>query len=322
MACVFSQNEVPERKMRRRKTARERREQKSRALARAFQSVATALHCVASHRGGRLQRIGEQWYGHVLSPDPSALPWPRFCGSHLDTDLSKRAHCNVALQSSQSEDASSQASGDQGIFQLQPLQEPVSDISDDEQLGSQEDDQQGEESVSRSSSISEGAHCNVALSHESGCDASDSDSEESGEVERQIVEGNPEEQYLFRTIYLSDSTHPDDEVGSNDLCCKFSAGDLVRPRSCLAELETYECGAVAQVVSIDEEGLRDLFVSYFDDKGNLKEERKLHFSEHFEKIGTTSVFELLPQIPRSTLLQDRGALLKTCAEIFSNINSA
>ena len=57
-AHVFHHGEVPERMRRRKKSARERREQRARALARAFQSVATVLDNVAAHRGGNLRKVG------------------------------------------------------------------------------------------------------------------------------------------------------------------------------------------------------------------------------------------------------------------------
>ena len=314
--------DTPKVQHRRRKTAKERREQKCRAIARAFQTVACALDNVRCHRGGALRDVGIKWYRHILRPQPSDVPYPDF-------DL-WRTHCKVVLQeSSGSEEAASRTSSKcHSLEDPQPLQD-----NDDEQLGSVEEDREseesasqddeGEESASRSSIGSEGAHGNVALSHESGCDASDREPEVAVGMQRRIVEDDPEAQRLFQTIYLPGFPHPEDEVGGNDSCCKHSIGDLIRPKLCLAKLKAYECGAVAQVVCSAEDGPCDIFVCYFDDKGDLKEDRKLHFSEHFEKIGTITVFEelmsALPHFPRSTLLQDRGALLMTCAGIFRNM---
>ena len=77
MAFTFSAMEaVP--KERRRKTAKERRDQKERSMARAFQAVAAALTNVASHRGGNLRRVGIKWHGHLLAPEAKNVPLPRF----------------------------------------------------------------------------------------------------------------------------------------------------------------------------------------------------------------------------------------------------
>ena len=62
--------------------------------------------------------------------------------------------------------------------------EPVHD-EESEESASQDDE--GEELASRSSNSSGRAHGNVALSQESGSEASDRDSEESVEVEKSMV---------------------------------------------------------------------------------------------------------------------------------------
>ena len=63
---------------RRKKSAKERRAQKARATARAFQHVAQALTDVGAHRGGKLRRIGTQWHAHISAPHASKVPMPRF----------------------------------------------------------------------------------------------------------------------------------------------------------------------------------------------------------------------------------------------------
>ena len=298
------------RQLRRRKSARERREQRARALTRAFETVASALDNVRLHRGGALRDIGTRWHSHILRPHAKDVPCPNF-------DL-WGTHCKVVLHSSNgSEDAASHlSSGDHSMQDPDPVQE---EDQESEELASRDDDD--EESASRSSIGSEGAHGNVALSHESGCDASDREPEVAVGMQRRIVEDDPEAQRLFQTIYLPGFPHPEDEVGGNDLSCTFSTGDLIRPRFCLAELEAYERGAVAQVMSIGEGSIRDIAVSFFDDEGNRKERQKLYYSEHFVKIGTASMFDEQSRIPRSTLLKDRGALLKACTDVISGLSN-
>ena len=68
----------PPRPARRRKSAKERRAQKLRATARAFQHVAQALNDVQGHRGGKLRNIGIRWHAHVSAPHVHEIPMPRF----------------------------------------------------------------------------------------------------------------------------------------------------------------------------------------------------------------------------------------------------
>ena len=298
---------APTMRQRRRKTAKERREQRLRAIARAFQLVASALDDVKRHRGGALREIGTRWHQHVLRPHPSNVPFPNF--------IPWRTHCKVVLQPCiESEDAASfECSSERdSMCDSQQLQDDNS-----EHCGSEGENQESEELVSRSpSEISSGrAHCKVALSQPSGCVASDRESEGPVEVQRRIVDDDPEAQLLYRTIYLPDNPHPEDAVGGNDAGCKFSIGDLVRSKFCLAKLDAYECGAVAQVMNIDEGAFPEkIAVCFFDDKGNLKQRLALRFSEHFVKIGDATVFDEHARIPRCTLLKDRGALLVCIAE--------
>ena len=228
----------------------------------------------------------------------------------------------MALRSAQCDDASCQASGDPGIDQLQPLQEPVSDNRDeDEQSGSREDDQEGEESVSRSSSYGEGAHSNVALSQESDDDTDEDvdillDSEDA-EADKAVVEADPEQQRFYRKIHVPDVLRPGEAVGSNHAsCCRFSIGDLIRPIQCLANLDAYRNGSVCQVVAIEDGSIRpgmdDPIVSYFDDKGDLLDGWRMVIAEHFEKISTSAIFDD-SFILRSTMLRNRGALIIICA---------
>ena len=312
MANTFQGN-APTMQRRRKKTAKERREQKTRAVARAFQTVAAALDNVRGHRGGALRDVGTNWHRHILRPHPNQVPLPNFS--------LWRTYCKVVLHPcDESGDAASlSSSGDCSMQDPAPVQDEVEN-GESEELASRDDE--CEESASRSSNGSGRAHCNVALSQESGDDASDCDSEESAEVERRIVHEDPEQQYFFKTIYLSSSPRPEDGVGGNDSSCKFRIGDFIRPRNCLAELEAYQCGAVAQVVSMEEDGPCDIYVSYYDDNGNIKDERKMHFSEHFVKIGNLSIFDEQPHFPRSTLLKDRGALIMFCTDMTAACNSA
>ena len=302
MACS-SQAEAPTVRARRRKTAKEKREQKCRSIARAFQTVAAALHNVRSHRGGALREIGDCWHRHVLRPQPCDVPYPDF--------TMWRTHCKVVLHPSEgSDDAASSCSGDCSMHDPELVQD-----NESEQVCSEGEDLESEELVSRSSENSEGAHCNVALSQPSGSIASDRKSEDQVEMQKSIVSDDPKAQLLYRTIYLPDHPHPEDAVGGNDAGCKFSIGDLVRPKFCLAKLDAYECGAVAQVMNIDEGAFPEkIAVCFFDDKGNLKQRLALRFSEHFVKIGDATVFDEHARIPRCTLLKDRGALLVCIAE--------
>ena len=314
MACVFSQNEVPERKMRRRKTARERREQRSRALARAFQSVATALQNVASHRGGKLKHIGVGWHGHLISPDASDVPWPNFRGIHIAADaaadISRRACRKTALQSDHNDDASSQASGDSGIVDLQPLQgkegeelvsqEPVDSwracrktalqCTEDEDDSIEESQAlQGEEGEESASQLSES---------EAGSETSSEDEEE---AERKAVEDEPEMQCAYRRLYRPDASRPGQGVGSNEASnssCRHSIGDIIRPIYRLADLLAYRNGAICQVVEVDFEG--DPIVSYFEPSGRLETEQRWHYAEHFEKICTARFLEEYSSFPHST----------------------
>ena len=59
---------------RRKKTARERRAQKNRQMARAFQLVASSLVDVKQHRGGALRAIGEEWLAACHAPRPDKVP--------------------------------------------------------------------------------------------------------------------------------------------------------------------------------------------------------------------------------------------------------
>ena len=292
------------RRMQRRKSARERREQKARAIARAFQTVASALDNVRHHRGGALRDIGTRWHLHILRPHAKDVPSPNF--------TYWRTHCKVVLHPcTESDDAAgSVCSENVSMCDSQQLQDDES-----EQVCSEGEDLESEELVSRSSENSEGAHCKVALSQPSGSIASDRKSEDQVEMQKSIVGDDPKAQLLYRTIYLPDHPHPEDAVGGNDAGCKFSIGDLVRPKFCLAKLDAYECGAVAQVMNIDEGAFPEkIAVCFFDDKGNLKQRLALRFSEHFVKIGDATVFDEHARIPRCTLLKDRGALLVCIAE--------
>ena len=307
---------------RRRKTAKERREQKSRAFARAFQTVAAALENVQRHRGGSLRDIGTRWHSLILRPHASEVPIPDFTKSQTKVDLIRRAHSNVALQSSQHDDASYQASGDCGIEQLLSLQESVSDNrDDDEQLSSQEDDQESEEVASRSSSDSGRAHGNVALPQESAESDDDTDEDvdnlldsEDAEADKAVVESDPEQQRFYRRIHVPEVLRQGESVGSNRaLSCKFSIGDLIRPIQCLANLDAYKKGSVCQVVALEDgsirPGLDDPIVSYFNDKGDIRDGWRMVIAEHFEKIGTIAVFDDWPYTLRCALLRNRGALI-------------
>ena len=308
MASIY-QVEAPTVRQRRRKSARERREQKCRAIARAFQTVAIALDNVKRHRGGALREIGASWFQHILRPHASEVPFPDFS--------MERTYGNVVLQTGNgSDDAASLSSSDHNS-----IQDPELLLDEEgEESASQQEDQESEELVSRSSSNSEGAHGNVALSQVSGSEASDSDSEDA--VNKAIVDDDPENQRLVRKIHLPDIPRPEEAVGSNNVsCCEFSVGDLVRPLHCLANLKAYKYGAIGQVVGIDDGSIRfkdDIILSFFDDKGGLMNERIMHFPEHYEKICTIAIFEEKPYIPRSTMLERNGTILLICAKYCSD----
>ena len=303
MACI-SNVEAPTVRVRRRKSAKEKREQKCRSIARAFQTVASALHNVRCHRGGALQEVGISWMQHVLRPKTNEIPLPNF--------IPKRTYSNVVLQPCiESEDAAgSECSERDSMRDSQHLQDEES-----EHLSSEGEDQESEELVSRSPSESEGAHSNVALSQPSGSEASDDESEDA--VHKKVVDGDPENQILFRKIHLPAMHRPEKlsfvEIAGSDYCREFGVGDLVRPQYCLANLNAYRNGAIGQVVGLDvDQSL--IILSFFDDKGNLMDERILHFAEHFERICTVAIFDEKPYIPRSTMLERNGAILLICAK--------
>ena len=78
-------NSAPKGPQRRKKSAKDRRAQKTRAIARAFQCVAQALGNVANHRGGELRHIGKRWHASISAPHASTLPVPNFHAHVADT---------------------------------------------------------------------------------------------------------------------------------------------------------------------------------------------------------------------------------------------
>ena len=291
-------------RQRRRKSAKERRAQRCRATARAFQTVATALLDVKLHRGGALQDVGSCWLRHILRPKLDEIPIPIF--------TIQRTYGNVVLQSNGSDHASVSCSDSNSMQDPEPMQDIY-----DEQCGSEGEDQESEELVSRSPSESEGAHSNVALSQPSGDEASDSDLETEEEVRKAIVD-DPEKQALFRQIYLPVIHRKEklsfEEIAGSDYCRKFDIGDLVRPLYCLANLKAYRYGAIGKVVDLDAEHAL-LCLDFFDDKGNLRNERIVHFSAHYEKICTIDILEEEPYIPRNIMLEDCGEQLVRSAKV-------
>ena len=270
---------APTMRQRRRKTAKERREQRLRAIARAFQLVASALDDVKRHRGGGLREIGTRWQQHVLRPHPSKVPFPNF--------IPWRTHCKVVLQPCiESEDAASYecSSDNVSMCDSQQLQD-----NNSEHCGSEGENQESEELVSRSPSESEGAHSNVALSQPSGSEASDDEAEDA--ENQAMVDDDPEDQRLVRKIYLPDILRPEKDSMPEEVvgCCEFCIGDLVRPRYCLAHLKTYKYGAIGQVVSVDDGSTRrkgDIIVAYFNDDGDLlMDQIEVYFRQHMEKIA-------------------------------------
>ena len=291
MACAhvfYHHGEVP---VRRRKNAKERREQRERAVTRAFQTVASALQNVDRHRGGKLKEVGYKWHALLLRPDAKDIPIPSFSRWRR-----KRTYCKVVLQRSDgSEDAASHASGDRNSIEDPHFLQD----EEGEESASQEDDNEGEESASRSSGDSEGACREAALSHVSGSEASDSVSEEA--AEKEVVEADPEQQCVIRRIHLPEVSRPDFAVGSNDecdICCGHSIGDIVRPVPRLAGLETYFNGEICQVIDVDEDG--DPTVSYFTPDGELGRFTRLVYAEHFEQICTARFLHEHSSMPHST----------------------
>ena len=270
----FHQDAVP--KMRRRKTARERREQRARAVARAFQTVASALQNVDRHRGGKLKEVGFRWHALLIRPDAKDVPMPSFCRWRTCREA-------VLQRSGGSESAASQASGDCSNDDPQSLQ-----------------DEEGEESASQVSDESGGTCREAVLPHDAGSEASDSDTDEEA-AEREAVDADPEQQCVFRRIYLPEVSRPEYAVGSNDerdICCGHSIGDIVRPIPRLAGLESYYNGAICQVLEVDEDG--DPTVSYFEPDGELGTEQRLVYAEHFEKICTAKFLDEHSSMPHST----------------------
>ena len=309
MAFYHHYEEMPERR-RRRKTARERRDQRARAVARAFQTVATVLQDVDGHRGGNLKKIGVRWHGHLFSPDASEVPMPNFRSIHIAADaaadMSWRACRKTALQSTRNDDAS-QVSGDSSIVESQPLQgdegeESASQVSDDMRRACRKTALQSNHSDDDSSIIEL-----QSLQGEEGEESADagsetSDSADEKEAERMAVEEFPEMQSYYRRLYRPDATRPGEGVGSNDASnssCGHSIGDIIRPIYRLADLQAYRCGAICQVVEVDFEG--DPIVSYFEPCGKLETGQQLHYAEHFEKICTAEFLEAHQNgIPHST----------------------
>ena len=78
--------------LRRRKSAKERRAQRIRSAARAFQCVAQALNNVEAHRGGKLKRIGRQWHSYISAPPASEVPMPRFHVLDIQHTVSNTVH--------------------------------------------------------------------------------------------------------------------------------------------------------------------------------------------------------------------------------------
>ena len=200
---------------------------------------------------------------------------PRFRGIHIAAaaaaaeaaDDMSRACRKTALQSSHNDDAS-QASGDSSIVELQSLQG-----EENEESGSQ-----------------------VSVS-----DAGSEASADEEEAERRAVDDDPEQQAVYRRIYRPEASRPGEEVGSNEASsssCRFSIGDIIRPIYRLADLRSYKCGAICQVVEVDFEG--DPIVSYFEPCGALDKDSRLHYAEHFEQICRAVFFEEHPHISHST----------------------
>ena len=116
------------------------------------------------------------------------------------------------------------------------------------------------------------------------------------------MEEDPEQQCAFRRIYRPMALRPGKDVGGNEVnSCRFRIGDLIRPIYRLADLEAYGCGAVCQVVGLDDEG--DPIVSCFDPDGNLSEDSSFRFVEHFEYVCTATILEEHPECQHSSLLR-------------------
>ena len=311
MANTFQGN-APTMQRRRKKTAKERREQKTRAVARAFQTVAAALDNVRGHRGGALRDVGTNWHRHILRPHPNQVPLPNFS--------LWRTYCKVVLHPcDESGDAASlSSSGDCSMQDPAPVQDEVEN-GESEELASRDDE--CEESASRSSNGSGRAHCNVALPQESAESDDDTDEDadnlldsEDAEADKAVVESDPEQQRFYRRIHVPEVLRQGESVGSNRaLCYKFSIGDLIRPIQCLANLDAYKKGSVCQVVAMEDGSIRpgmdDPIVSYFNDKGDIRDGWRMVIAEHFEKIGTIAVFDDWPYTLRCALLRNRGALI-------------
>ena len=246
---------------------------------------------------------------------------PNFRGIHTAADaaadMSWRACRKTALQSYRRDDAS-QVSGGSSIVESQPLQgeqgeESASQVSDDSWRACRK--------TALQSNHSDDDSCIIelqSLQGEEGEESADAGSETSDcvdeeEAARRAVEEDPEQQYAFRRIYRPEALRPGEAVGSNSVSsCRFSIGDLIRPLYRLADLKAYRCGAVCQVVGLDDGSIRckgDPIVSYFDPNGNLSDDCSLHYAEHFEKICTTAIFEENPHVPRRTLLWNCGSLI-------------
>ena len=271
MAYIHSHFDgVPERR-RRKKTARERREQRVRAITRAFQTVASALQNVADHRGGKLMQLGVHWHGHVLSPDASSLPMPRFRGGYI-------AAAAAAAEAADKPGGrvARLPSGDES---LQGEGSEESNCNNDASLASGDDD------------------IDSQLHQSSSSEATDSESADDDDVARRMVEADPEQQIFFRQIFRPEVLRED--VGGSDVeRCKFCIGDVIRPVKRLADLKAYGCGEICQVVGLDDE--EDPIVSYYHPSGRITEECTKRYAEHFEYAGSAALFEANPGVPHST----------------------
>ena len=301
---------VPTGRQRRKKTARERRDQRTRAFARAFQTVASALSNVASHRGGKLGHVGVEWHGHILAPRASSVPMPIFRGRHFAADaaVSPAGACRkTALQSDsivqlqllrgiEGEELASQGSVDEDdSCNLDASQasdgegsdvQPVSFAAADS-VESQSEDPEPDDSDESQQNSSMSRACRKAASHTSACGNGRTPPDDTAEAGGESSDSASEEEKV--------------EVGSNNASgsrCIFSIGDVIRPIHRLAELEAYRSGAICQVVGSDEDG--DPIVSYYEANGELSLHSCSVYATHFEKVCDIALFEEHPQISHSS----------------------
>ena len=282
MANIDTEASPTRQQRRRRKNARERREQQTRSMARAFQTVASALTNVASHRGGKLRSIGQQWHSHILAPDARSVPIPCFRAGRTTSscafaDVQLRA-CLTAASSRIASLEDDPFDGTRGVSGANSTSESEDCSSDD--TANQPSDEGGivsqlaepepDDNVEPQQSSSMSRACRKAASHtgacgigritpgtaDADCEASDSDNSSDLEEARrarskefdrhmEVVQAKSR----LRTAAFNRSLQ--EEKNEKVDACTFSIGNVIRPLLVYADEEVYLSGAICQVVAPD-----------------------------------------------------------------------